>query len=248
MVATPEPVVAVSIVWSDEPADADALLAEEVRRFAETRSDPVRIARLCPACGSSTHGRPIVVGRPDVHLSLARAGDWTLVAVSDRGPVGVDMESAEPADVAALHRAACHHLERAVDAHATALLWSRKESLLKATGHGVRLRPDQLRLTEPGEPPRLLEWPASGGARPTVWMADLVLPGPVVGAVSLLVAPDNVAQSAWTVRGGGWFSLRRAPASPAPTTQLGRPGESRPRQTSPAAPAAPAARSHEARR
>lgn len=222
MVPTPDPSGWVSVVWSDEPTEADALLAEEVRRVSDDPRGPVRIARLCPVCGSGTHGRPIVVGRPDVHLSLARAGNWTLVAVSSSGPVGVDIEHADPADPAALQRSARHPLERAADARGTALLWARKESLLKATGHGLRLRPDELRLTEPDAPPRLLAWPAAGGEPPSGWMADLLLPGTVVGALSLLVAGDDMDQDGRSAHDGGWFSLRRAPAAPAARSRAAR--------------------------
>lgn len=204
----------VSVVWCDEPVEAEVLLADEVRRFVDGRLGPARIARLCPACGSSTHGRPVVAGRPDVHVSLARAGDWTLAAVSSTGPVGVDVELAEPPDPAAVQRVARHPLERPVDARGTALLWARKESLLKATGHGLRLRPDQVRLTDPGAPPRLLEWPAAGGARPTVWMADLALPDVVVAAVTLLVVSGGPRERPRQVVDDVWLSLRRAPARP----------------------------------
>lgn len=225
----------VAVVWCDAPVDADVLLADEVHRFCDGRLDPL-ITRLCPTCGSSTHGRPVVAGHPDLHVSLARAGVWTLAAVSSTGPVGVDVELADPPDPGAVQRVARHPLERGADARGAALQWARKESLLKATGHGLRLPPGQVRLTDPGAPPQLLEWPTAGGAPPTVRMTDLALPGAVVGAVTLLLASEGPSGRPRPVGDGGWVSLRRAPATS--RTREGDPSRSpRPRPTSPAGPA-----------
>ncbi|WP_205473985.1 4'-phosphopantetheinyl transferase superfamily protein [Nocardioides sp. SYSU D00038] len=70
------------------------------------------VARLCPRCGGSDHGRPVVPGRPDLHLSLTYAGGLAAVAWSTTGPVGIDVEPG--ADLA----------------------WTRREALLKAAGTG----------------------------------------------------------------------------------------------------------------
>jgi hypothetical protein len=85
-----------------------------------------RIVRVCPACGSGAHGRPVAVGVP-ASVSLAYAADLVVVAWSYDGPVGVDVEPAgPPVDDGVGDRTA----------------WTRVEALLKATGAGVASWPD----------------------------------------------------------------------------------------------------------
>jgi 4'-phosphopantetheinyl transferase len=94
----------------------------------------VRIVRSCRSCGSDRHGKPHVVvpeGRPAVHLSLSRSGGRGVVAVTDVGPVGVDVED--------LH-------VQGVEGVTTddLVAWVRAESLVKATGHGLTIDPATL--------------------------------------------------------------------------------------------------------
>ena len=62
-------------------------------------------------------------------------------------------------------------------------LWVRKESLLKATGDGLRVEPAFLRLSDASEMPRLLDWP--GGAVGPTALQDLPIDG-YVACVSVL--------------------------------------------------------------
>jgi hypothetical protein len=55
-----------------------------------TGRDPGPLHHLCPFCGSVEHGRPYV--EAPVHVSVAHAPGVTLVAATDRGPVGIDLE------------------------------------------------------------------------------------------------------------------------------------------------------------
>ncbi|MFC5679237.1 4'-phosphopantetheinyl transferase family protein [Aeromicrobium endophyticum] len=92
-------------------------------------TDGVSIVRACRGCGSDRHGKPQVVvppGSPGVHLSLSRSGGRTVVAVTDAGPVGVDLER--------LH----------ADTSDDLVAWVRAESLVKATGHGLTIDPTTL--------------------------------------------------------------------------------------------------------
>ncbi|RYJ01364.1 MAG: hypothetical protein EON52_21630, partial [Actinomycetales bacterium] len=68
---------------------------------SETAGTAVSLGRHCPACGSTRHGRPLVTGRPDVHVSLARAGAQAVVAAA-RVPVGIDAEQSGAVDADAL--------------------------------------------------------------------------------------------------------------------------------------------------
>jgi len=96
----------------------------EPRRTAEellcAATGARRVVRVCPACGSDRHGRPVAVGSP-AHLSISYADGLVAVAWSYDGPVGIDVER----DLAGDRQE-----------------WTRVEALLKATGEGLRAWPD----------------------------------------------------------------------------------------------------------
>ncbi len=92
---------------------------------------PVR--HHCPTCGSSDHGRPWLqglVGNRQIHLSVARCPGRSVVALTDSGPVGVDVErsgSARPQDVDEVIGSGPGDATRR---------WVCAEAWLKATGYG----------------------------------------------------------------------------------------------------------------
>ncbi len=163
------------VVWScpldlSEPAwlELVACLAATDRRDAEQRTDPLDRRRLLAArawrrrllarelgCDPREvpivvdgRGKPRVAGSADVGLrfSASRSRDLTLVALSRRIEVGVDLEAVDPAtDV---DRFAARFLteieQRALARHpaeqrrnALFACWTRKEAYLKATGEGL---------------------------------------------------------------------------------------------------------------
>ncbi len=125
------------------PADRQAYLAAHllVRECAARRTGfpvgSVQITQLCATCGSTEHGRPLLTGSPDVHLSLAyRRG--AVVAGADRAPLGVDVEppvvpGAREELVATVLTGREAEAVRAAADPARELLrfWVRKESLVK---------------------------------------------------------------------------------------------------------------------
>jgi hypothetical protein len=98
----------VVVAW-DAVANAEPLLRDVVREV--TGYDPGPVHHTCPQCGSVVHGRPYV--EAPVEVSIAHAPGLTVVAVSDAGPVGVDVE---------------------VDAEQA---WVRKEAVGKTHGTGL---------------------------------------------------------------------------------------------------------------
>ena len=158
---------------------ADELLADLVEQHLGVRP---RIDRRCPRCDGTTHGRPRVEG-VDVHVSLARAPGLAVAAVSETGPVGVDVEPAGRACFPGFAEVALHPAEVYDDPTAT---WVRKEALVKATGWGLTVDLRRVRLDPT---PRLVAWeeelPAPGPCR----IRDLTLPTGYVGAVAELSAP-----------------------------------------------------------
>lgn len=91
---------------SDRDAVASALLLARlaVADACGLAVDQVRVGRRCPRCGSAAHGVPVARradGGPVPWLSLSRAGDLVVVALSDNRPVGVDAETVRTVDAEA---------------------------------------------------------------------------------------------------------------------------------------------------
>ncbi|MEO7351546.1 MAG: 4'-phosphopantetheinyl transferase superfamily protein [Marmoricola sp.] len=174
---------AVSVVWasgSRTPGAGTELVRAEVARAVGIPVEEVRLTRSCPACGSSDHGRPVVLaeGRPALPcVSLSRAGDLVVVAVSESGSVGVDIERLVAPRFAGFDAVALHHCEPSPCLDTRAATWVRKESLLKATGDGLRVDPRHIWLSDPDQQARLLEWGAPDPPMSSVWMQDLEIEG-----------------------------------------------------------------------
>jgi hypothetical protein len=120
--------VVVRITWLPSEDVAPATLVRLVGELTGSVRG-VRIVRACRSCGSDRHGKPQVVvppGSPPVHVSLSRSGGRAVVAVTDVGPVGVDLERLGTEDTDEL------------------MAWVRAESLVKATGHGLTIDPDTI--------------------------------------------------------------------------------------------------------
>jgi 4'-phosphopantetheinyl transferase len=172
----------VTVVWT-RAAEAGALLRTEVARVLGTSPEGVQVSRSCLRCGSSDHGRPVVLGKGATrapYVSLSRAGEIVVVAVSCSAPVGVDVERHDAARFAGFDDVALHPHEIAPTIEARATTWVRKESLLKATGDALHLDPRLVRLSDPDLPPELVEWSAPNPPAEPVWMQDLDLEGHAV--------------------------------------------------------------------
>lgn len=150
----------VSRSWHSSSADADAALADDVRRALG--AGIVRTGRLCPQCGSGDHGRPWArLGERPVEVSLSRAGGHLLTAICPRGPVGVDVESVA---AVAEHWDAAMVLAPGEDADTDlerARAWVRKEAVLKAYGVGLARPMTDLALAD--FPGRIVDVPAPDG-------------------------------------------------------------------------------------
>jgi 4'-phosphopantetheinyl transferase len=148
-----------------------------------------QVVNHCGSCGSSSHGRPVLVGcskGSDVHVSVSYAADMTTVALTEVGPVGVDVERRGAASSTGFDAVVRHTDEPPTDHHGSTVTWVRKESLLKATGQGLRVDPRQIRLTEPDQPPELITWEASSRPAGRVWMFDVEITPEHVAAVTVL--------------------------------------------------------------
>ena len=172
---------------------ARALLRRAVAGYSGVPVAAVRIGSLCDRCGSSAHGRPYVRPAPGwvaPHVSLSRCEGLVVVAVTDAGPVGVDVEPADAARFAGFDDVVLHAAERMTAIAGRTRTWVRKESVLKAGGRGLADDPREVRVSAPGDPPELVEWPTSSwpAGAGTTWMYDLTLPADHVGSVAVLAA------------------------------------------------------------
>ena len=148
--------------------------------------DDVPLVASCAVCGKP-HGRVQLEGIDGLWVSLTRSSGVLALALTDAGPVGIDVESvasvqaAPVADVALSPRERLHVQALAPDdrQNAVAVAWVRKEAALKALGTGLRRSPSDLELL-----------PLVGGAAvrgvPDLEVADLEVGAGIVGAVAVV--------------------------------------------------------------
>lgn len=178
-----------------------------VGRLAGTPAALVRLTYDCPRCGKS-HGRPVVVEPPAAvgwHVSLSRSVRHVLVAATDAGPVGVDVERIAATEFGGFDKVALTPGEQAeveryapaARARARAVYWTRKEAVLKATGRGLAVDPTALEVSAPHLPAALMGWHADEPPTAPAQLTDVFVGDDgedQVAAVAVLAhAPCEVA-------------------------------------------------------
>ncbi|WP_104127582.1 4'-phosphopantetheinyl transferase superfamily protein [Cryobacterium sp. Y57] len=175
------------------PQTDRARLAAAVARVCPT-SGPVIVQQRCERCGGA-HGRPRVLAPDGVHVSLSRAGDTMVVAVSVVGPIGVDLESISAVgragfdDVAfnALERAALFEIPFSDRNRARAGLWTTKEALLKLSGEGLTVDPRHVTVGWTGAGASvLLDWPTATLDLARVHLANFDAGPGLIGTLAVL--------------------------------------------------------------
>jgi 4'-phosphopantetheinyl transferase len=164
---------------------ARALLRILVARLEGSASVDVAITARCELCGSLTHGRPLLTDSR-YHVSLAHSGRWVAAVVSNAGPVGIDVERNAATAFPGFAEVALAAGETASSDVARAIVWTRKEAILKATGQGLTISPTHLRVSAACEPARLLSWRGSGRPRGPVRLFDLAVAQDYTGAIAVL--------------------------------------------------------------
>ena len=206
-------VVAVSVWWArveDGGDPAAALLRAAVADHAGCASDDVVNGRLCPHCGSTAHGRPVVLTprTSTWRVSLSRAPGLVAVAVAEGGDtameLGVDVEEVARTAFAGFPCVTLHPLERDGAPAERGLIWTRKEAVLKAAGVGLRTDPRSIQVSHPSQPPALEIGPnVALGQR--FWLEDIPVPTRYAATVAVVAssatAPEvivrEVAPGAW---------------------------------------------------
>jgi 4'-phosphopantetheinyl transferase len=154
-----------------------SLILEGATQLTGCPATSLLVGSLCPHCGSSDHGAPILAYRstrtddapraPLPRVSLSRTGDLVAVALSDSGMLGIDVESIsrlrdDAIDLVAFHaheRDQLRHLKPAEQALRRTILWTAKEALLKAAGQGLVISPDLLNCEVADSHVELVSWP-----------------------------------------------------------------------------------------
>ena len=168
---------------------ARLVLSEVTGQSATT----LTFAAHCPRCGGG-HGKVRLATAEQVHISTTHAGERVAVAVTALGPVGVDLEPAEAGGFARFADVALTAGERAEYARlpveqrprAATTWWVRKEAMLKATGHGMSVSPEDVEISGPADEPRLIAWRADDEPAAAVQLVDLRLGAGYVGCVAVL--------------------------------------------------------------
>jgi 4'-phosphopantetheinyl transferase len=166
-----------------------ALLRAVVALRVGIAPEQVSIDRTCARCGRA-HGRPRVVGH-DLEVSVSHSGELVVIAATSAGRVGVDVERVRVVDHALLAEEICRPDEARPDLGPSFFsLWTRKESVLKATGLGLERSMAEVAVTAPDAPPRLLSY--AGEESIASEMADLRPSPGYIGAVTVLGASPVV--------------------------------------------------------
>jgi len=102
--------------------------------------------------GHDERGRPVLLDRPALHVSIAHSGEFVACALSERR-VGVDIERADRPEAddafaagvcAPAERRRLEHMPAEPRIRALIRLWARKEAVAKALGLGLALPFEQL--------------------------------------------------------------------------------------------------------
>ncbi|WP_156219145.1 4'-phosphopantetheinyl transferase family protein [Actinomadura litoris] len=160
----------------------------------------IRFSTHCPHCGAS-HGKPRLPGHR-VDFSLSHSGDRVVLAVTEGADIGVDVEQESDRDIERLAEMVLAAAEREVLAalpperrrSAFHAYWSRKEAILKATGHGLAASMSAIRLSPPDAPAEVVAWDGEAAVSP-VRLADLSAgPGYAASLAALTGRPLKITE------------------------------------------------------
>jgi len=169
---------------------AAALLRLVVARHAGVPPERVPVDRSCGRCGEP-HGKPRIVDG-DLHVSVSHSGTLAAVALTRAAPIGVDVEAVVERDTARLARLVLAPGERLDHARDFFTYWCRKESVVKATGAGLRVPLTEVVVSPADQPARLVSY---RGEHLVASMRDVTVGAGYAAAVTVLAAGDLTVET-----------------------------------------------------
>lgn len=166
----------------DRSLVAAAVLRVCAGHWTGTPPEHVVVVRRCTRCGGA-HGRPHLPDTP-LHASVSHSRDWVVVALTEAGPVGVDVEYRTDVDLALLAPPVLAPDETASTVRDFFVMWTRKEAVVKATGDGLHVPLAAVRVGRADAQPLLLEYPGRPELRAQLF--DLVARPGYNAAVAVL--------------------------------------------------------------
>ena len=151
----------------------------------------IRFTTECPHCGGA-HGKPRLPGT-GLDFSLSHSGDRVVLVLAEGAEVGVDVEQERDREIDRLAKTVLTPAERtalaAMDDRVRGFhcYWSRKEALLKATGHGLAAPMTDIHVSAPDEPAQVVSWSGEAAVSP-VRLTDLT-PGAGYAAAAAVLTP-----------------------------------------------------------
>lgn len=228
-----------------EPAAQGRYLASRqtarhfVAELAGVEPSAVTADYRCAECGAvstTSHGVPHYRAGGNLlplRFSFSRSGDWLLAGATAAGTLGLDLADLAEFGDPGLDAVLATDAEQAqFDAAAPgtralwqARLWTRKEAILKATGHGLRIAPHLVEagrsptvmVGQAGEPMQVLDLDIEVLGLPPGMLAAAAVPaaavfaGAVPAAEAARVEGNGRISRGWS-RLSRWGPLRRAPA------------------------------------
>jgi 4'-phosphopantetheinyl transferase len=169
-----------------------ALLRAAAGEHLDVSPDKLQISRHCPDC-DVPHGPPIV-GGTDLACSVAHSGRHVLVALTESGDVGVDVEAVSSRLLSNGFESLLGQVlapDETVPADLSQFLvtWTRKEALVKLSREGLRRPFASIRLAAPVAEPKILTSP------PTLYGAtvvDLDIADDAAAAIATNIATPTV--------------------------------------------------------
>lgn len=167
---------------------AATLLRIIAGHHTSTTPQDLIVTRTCPDC-PQPHGKPRLPGS-GLEVSIAHAADRVVLAVTRLGPVGVDIERLDPTTSSndlALSVLNAHEPmpeEEHLQPEAFLRYWTRKESVVKAAGVGLRSPLEDVVVTPHDQHARLLRFQQT--FLPKVLLHDIHLGDDYLAAVAVM--------------------------------------------------------------
>ncbi|MFT3990485.1 MAG: 4'-phosphopantetheinyl transferase superfamily protein [Luteolibacter sp.] len=139
--------------WIACRAELRRLLTEALGAPTSARSiahgADVNIGSPLPLATTS-FGKPLLAAPYDfLHFNLSHCPDLALLAISEKGPIGIDIEPISRASgLPECASSFCHprEIETQPDAIKLLEIWTAKEAVLKALGTGLSIAPETIRI------------------------------------------------------------------------------------------------------